>query len=293
MAETKVKTALYYAFWVLLGLGVLLAVKTAMGGPEPRLQWRYVPMDGHRSGAQCVTAENVETALGSFGDEGYVSPAGVAYADEDPMSQIAAAMLEVQPQMARLKTVVGHSAREMQNLRTDPDLPLANLFVDVLRERGSKEFKVPMDFAITNFGGIRVPMPEGPVTLEDISSMFPFMNYMCWCKVRGRNLEKLFQQLAGTQAFQPISGARVRVKDHQLVSAEVGGQPIDPDKLYQVTTIDFLLDGGDKINMGALSEEVVLSHVLLKDVMLDYLRECEAQGIVIDGAADGRVVMED
>ena len=60
-----------------------------------------------------------------------------------------------------------------------------------------------------------------------------------------------------------------------------------------MATIDFLLDGGDKINMGALSEEVTLTHLLLKDVMLDYVRDCEAKGIVIDAAPDGRVIMED
>ena len=33
-------------------------------------------------------------------------------------------------------------------------------------------------------------------------------------------------------------------------------------------------------------------NTLLKDVMLDYVKECEAKGILVDGAADGRVVME-
>jgi hypothetical protein len=60
-----------------------------------------------------------------------------------------------------------------------------------------------------------------------------------------------------------------------------------------VTTIDFLLDGGDQINIGALAESVKLSRVLLKDVMLHYIRECDARGEVIHGQSDGRVIMED
>ena len=150
-----------------------------------------------------------------------------------------------------------------------------------------------MDFAITNFGGIRVPLPEGDITLEDISSMFPFQNYVCYAKMNGSSLVKLFEQLAGTKAFQATSGATIRVKNHQLVSALIGGKEIQPEKIYNVTTIDFLLDGGDKINIGALSEDVVLSHVLLKDVMLDYVRGCEARGKLVSGKADGRVIMEE
>ena len=97
-------------------------------------------------------------------------------------------MMEVQPRLAPLKVVIGHSARMMMNDRDNPDLPLGNLFADVLRDYASRYFKVPMDFAITNFGGIRVPMPEGAVTMEDISSMFPFKNYLCYVKMKGSAL---------------------------------------------------------------------------------------------------------
>ena len=122
--------------------------------------------------------------------------------------------------------------------------------------------------------------------------MFPFKNYLCYVQMKGSNLTKLLEQLAGTKAFQATSGARVKVKDHQLVEATVGGKPIDPNRLYNVASIDFLLDGGDRIALGALAEKVTLTHVLLKDVMLDYVKDCESKGIVIKGAADGRVVME-
>jgi 2',3'-cyclic-nucleotide 2'-phosphodiesterase (5'-nucleotidase family) len=150
-----------------------------------------------------------------------------------------------------------------------------------------------MDFAITNFGGIRVPMPKGAVTMEDISSMFPFKNYVCYVKMKGSGLLALFEQLSGTKAFQATSGATIRVKDHKLESALIGGQPIDPERVYNVTTIDFLLDGGDKINIGALAEDVTLSTVLLKEVMLWYVSGMEAKGEVIQAKADGRVIMED
>lgn len=292
MAENEVKSGLGYIGWLLLGIGVLFAAKLAVEPEAPKVSWQRVLMDGHRVGAESVTTENVSTALGTFTDEGYVAPSGAAFADGSPVPAVASILMECQPRLEPLKVVVGHSARMMMNLRTEPDLPLGNLFVDVLRERGSRDFKVPMDFAVTNFGGIRTPMPEGAVTLEDIESMFPFKNYMCYVQMKGSNLTKLLEQLAGTKAFQAVSGARVKVKDHKLVSAELGGKPIDPDRIYNVTTIDFLLDGGDKLNLGALAEKVVLSRTLLKDVMLDYVKDCEARGIVIDSAPDGRVVME-
>lgn len=281
MAKNEIKSLVAVLFAV-------LAVSCA-----PRMEWRLVPMDGHRAAAQAVTLENAGTALGTFEDDIYIAPSGVKYSADSPVAEVASALMEVQPHFAALKTVIGHSAGEYANLRTDPDLPLGNLFADALRAYGSQLFGVPMDFAVTNFGGIRVPMPKGAVTMEDISSMFPFKNYVCYVKMKGSNLTALLEQLAGTKAFQATSGATVRVKAHKLESALIGGKPIDPQRIYNVTTIDFLLDGGDKLNIGALAEDVTLSTVLLKEVMLWRVKSAEEKGEVIEAKADGRVIMEE
>lgn len=292
MAETKVKNQnLWYIAWALIIVGALMAALQAARDKGPQYEWRLVSMDGHRIHSAAVTSENIDQALGVFDDEGYVAPSGVRYADDSSVATVAQVLLEAQPKMAPLKQVVGHSAAMLEDLRTEPDLPLGNLFCDALRAYGSAYFKVPMDFAITNFGGIRVPLPKGDITMEDITSMFPFKNYMCWVKMKGSSLITLFEQLSGTQAFQATSGATIRVKNHKLESALIGGKEIVPGKIYNVTTIDFLLDGGDKLNIGALSEKVVLSKVLLKDVMLDHVRACEARGELVTGEADGRVIM--
>lgn len=281
-------------YWILtavLLLGAGLVVLDECCNKEVSITWRRVLMDGSRTGVTSVTAEGLDKTLGVIDSEGYLAPNGVRFED-GVVLEAARLMLDAQPALSRLKAVVGHSAEMLMNLRTDPDLPLANLFCDALRAKGSAYFKVPMDFAVCNFGGIRVPLPEGPVTLEDIESMFPFKNYMVYAKVKGSNLERLLSQLAGMEAFQAISGARVVVKDHQLVSAEVGGKPIDPKRVYNVTSLDFLLDGGDGISIGALAEDVKLTRVLMKDVMLEYVTRCEKEGKLLEGKKDGRVIME-
>ena len=255
------------------------------------MEWKRVPMDGSRTGVVPVTAENVDTALGTFEDD-YIAPNGRHFT-EGATPEVAALLMDVQPKMAHLKEVVGHSARLLVNIRTEPDLPLGNIVADALREKGSSYFGVPMDFAISNYGGIRNPLPEGAILMDDVEAMFPFKNYMCYAKVRGSNLQRLLEQLAKTQAFQAVSGCKVKVKAHELAEAEVGGEPIDPNRLYNVTTIDFLLSGGDGIAIGALAEDVVLTDVLVKDVMLEYFQKMEAEGKVIDGQKDGRVIMED
>ena len=269
-------------------LCLLAAVSCSQG---PRMEWKRVPMDGSRTGVVAVNAENVDTALGAFEDD-YIAPNGRHFTD-GATPEVAAMLMEVQPKMAHLKKVVGHNARFMDNPRTECDLPIGNLVADALRAKAADYFQVPVEFALTNYGGIRIPMPEGAVTLDDIESMFPFKNYMCLAKLRGSELTRLLEQLAKTPAFQAVSGCRVKVKAHELVEAEVDGAPIDPKRLYNVATIDFLLSGGDGIAVGARAEDVKLTSVLMKDVMLDFISAKEAAGEIIDYQKDGRVVMED
>ena len=295
MAENEVKSNknIWYLAWALIIVGALVASTQAMQPKGPSFEWRRVAMDTHRTGAKSITASNQDIALGTFTDSTYATPSGVVYPASNEVAKVASLLLDAQSVMGPMKVVIGHSARIMMNDRDNPDLPLGNLVADVLKAYGSRYFKVPMDFAITNFGGIRVPMPEGEITVDDISSMFPFVNYICYVKMKGENLTKLLEQLSATTAFQAVSGVTVKVKAHKLESALVGGKPIDPAKVYNITTIDFLLDGGDQLRIGALAEDVISTHVLIKDVMLDYVKDCEAKGIVIDSKADGRVIMED
>ena len=266
------------------------AVALLKDGCGPKFDWTTVVMDGSRTGVVPVNAENVDTALGSFDGETYTAPSGSVWTS-GPVPEIAAMLIDAQPGMARLKQVVGHSAKMMMNLRTEPETPLSNLVVDAFRERGAKEFKMPMDFAITNFGGIRVPMPEGAITLEDIESMFPFKNYLAYARVKGENLQKLFDQLALTKSFQAISGAKVTIRGQKVEEVLIGGKPLDPNKFYNVTTIDFLLDGGDGISIGSLADKVKLTHLLVKDVILSYVKSKEAAKQLVDGNLDGRVTM--
>lgn len=233
---------------------------------ERDIVWHRVPMDGSRSGRE--------------------------YSDSSATAAAVQILKDCEPGLARYKTVIGHSAAEYTNQRDQCDLPLANLLVDAMRERGTKEFGVRMDVAVANYGGIRIPMPEGPVTEGDIQSMFPFDNKLVYVKISGAELKRLMEQLAKTPAFQPVSGVKVKVKDHALAEFTVGGKSVNLKKTYNMVTIDFLLQGGDQLYIGAMASDVVMSDVLIRDVMMDYVKSCEARHKKITAYSDGRIIME-
>ena len=256
---------------------------------EYRYSWEKYSMDGHRTGVTAPGAENVAAALGTVDGDAYTAPNGTAWQQGSATYGVAADLIAVQPQMKEIKKVVGFATRDMA--AAAPESELSNWWVDRMMADVARLTKRPVDVGVLNFGGIRVPMPEGAVTLDDLSSMFPFVNYLAYAKVKGAGITKILEQLAGQDAFQAVSGVKAVVKNHKLESATVGGKPIDPKKVYNVATIDFLLDGGDQIAVGAVADKVVLSHELVKDIMIKHIKNLEAKGQLIECKSDGRVIM--
>ncbi len=251
--------------------------------------WEKFVMDGHRTGVTAPTADNVAEALGSVGDSCYTAPNGRVFPKGSATYAVAADLIAVQPKMARLKQVIAHSAKEMHNKRADGDL--SNWFVDRLMEDVAKTTGRRVDVAIANSGGIRVDMPEGDVMMDDIVSMFPFRNHLCYVALEGRDLKAIFDFMASGKV-QPVAGVKLVVDNGRIDTLLVGGKELDPDRIYGVATIDFLLDGGDGLSIAKNAKELIISDKPVIDSMLPYVMQYEKDGRLIEGSSDGRVVIK-
>ena len=190
--------------------------------------------------------------------------------------------------MAEVKELVGSSARLMK--AHAPESELSNMVADLLLRETARLVKRQVDMSVTNFGGIRVEMPEGDVILDDIRSMFPFNNKLCYVELKGEDVLYLAGQLA--DKIQCVGGVKMVVKDHKLQSFQIGGKPVNPNKYYGVATIDFLLDGGDGLYVARNARKLIQTDVLIGQMVEDYVRSLTAEGKQIDYKTDGRVVVE-
>lgn len=267
---------------------ICCSVWVAAVGQE--FEWRVVPMDASRSGCTTPSADNVETAVGYFKGGKYVTPEGKVYGRNSIVAKTARAVLDAQPAMARVKEVIAYSTSAME--AHYPESALSNWFIDLLMEQTEKLSGKKVDMGITNFGGIRIDMPEGPVILDDMLSMFPFKNHLVYVEHKGSQIRKILEKMAAGRV-EVIGGARIVVENGKLVSAAIGGQPIDDNKVYGLVTISFLLSGGDGL---ALAENAVsvteFKDVMIIDAVLEHVKTETAAGRPISGREDGRVVIK-
>lgn len=267
---------------------ICCSVGVAAAGQE--YEWKVAVMDGSRSGCTTPSADNVETAVGYFKGGKYVAPDGKVYGKNSSVAKTARAVLDAQPAMARVKEVIAYSTSAME--AHHPESALSNWFIDLLMEQTEKLSGKKVDMGITNFGGIRIDMPEGPVILDDMLSMFPFKNHLVYVEHKGSQIRKILEKMAAGRV-EVIGGARIVVENGKLVSATIGGKPIDDNKVYGLVTISFLLSGGDGL---ALAENAVsiteYKDVMIIDAVLDYVKAETAAGRPIAGQEDGRVVIK-
>ena len=268
----------------------MLVALLAIYGCKSGMTWEKVAIDGHRTGVSIPTADNVAEAIGVVDSlsGAYTAPNGRVFTDGST-PEVASILIAAQPMMAEVKEVIAFSTREMH--AQAPESELSNFVADFIREETSRLVKKPVDFAVTNFGGIRVDMPEGDVTLDDIRSMFPFVNKLCYLELKGEDLQYLLEQMAARK-IQCVSGVKMVVADRKLESAEIGGKPIDPKKNYGVATVDFLLDGGDSLYVARNARKLITTDVIIGKAIEAYIRNLTAEGKAIEYSTDGRVVVK-
>lgn len=249
--------------------------------------WSATEVDGSRTGCTAPSKENIAQAIGTFDGKTYVAPNGCRHKKSSAAAKTAKAVLDAQPKMARVKDVVAHSSGSWD--KGYPESELSDWLIDIMIAKTEEISGKKVHLGVTNFGGIRADMPQGEVILDDLLSMFPFKNYLVYLEHKGSTIRSMLEKMAAGR-FQVLGGVRVVVKDGKLLSVEIDGEPLDDEKIYGVTTVSFLLKGGDGLFMANDALTMVEYHdVNVIDAVLEYVYAETAAGRSLEYKTDGRV----
>ena len=189
--------------------------------------------------------------------------------------------------------VVGRSAKYMTTQRPEGTLP--NLLADIL-VWAAKDYNEKPDFGVYNMGGVRADLPKGDVTYGDVLDVAPFENKISFITMSGADVLELFGQMALVGGEGVSHSVRLVItKDGKLVSATINGQPVDPQKDYRLTTIDYLLGGTDKLEAFKKGRDVKAPKEVdnnTRFIIMNYFREMSKQGKEVDSEIEGRVVVK-
>jgi len=125
---------------------------------------------------------------------------------------------------------------------------MGNMVTDAMRTH------FDADFAFQNLGGLRADVPAGDITARDVFSVLPFGNELVLVEMDGAMLRLIVERkVSGKSGGIVISGAQVRFNRNRpdmdrVCSYLVGGEPLDPQKIYKVVCTSFLMEGNSGLD---------------------------------------------
>ncbi|WP_277552980.1 bifunctional metallophosphatase/5'-nucleotidase [Halobaculum limi] len=154
---------------------------------------------------------------------------------------------------------------------------IGNLVADAYREAADA------DVGLQNAGGLRLGHPlSGEVTLADLISVLPFEEPVVVAELTGAELLDAFREMSAAVVdfgeddwwHGHLSGAQVVWDDDEaeLVDATVGGEAVDPERIYRVATAEYLLHSDHEfpsIDERHRAGEFGIQH----DVLAAYIRD--------------------
>lgn len=193
-------------------------------------------------------------------------------------------------EVVRLETApVATSTRFMKN---NGDA-MMNWLTDAVMNIMPTLYTGKIDCCIMNKGGIRIDMPQGPITEGTIRSMFPFDNRFVVLELTGQDLLDALKVMAYRDGDAVSKQLQVRYNGKkEIVSAKLNGKDIKPAQTYAVATINFLANGGDYMVSFKNGKRVYLDNQKYGNHMLNYVKLLQSQGKRIEAKSDKRMRLQ-
>ncbi|SFI75671.1 5'-nucleotidase, C-terminal domain [Kaistella treverensis] len=171
----------------------------------------------------------------------------------------------------KMNTKLSHTAVDLT--KSGDNSNLGNLLADYTFEGAdvwAKNNGIPggIDGAVINIGGIRTTIAKGDIITRQIYEVMPFENEVMIMKMKGADMQGLFDYYLKTQKNNPVSHIVIETDGDKIVKQLINGEKIDPAKTYYIATSDYLALGGD--NMDYFKKgEMISTGIKLRDLFLE------------------------
>lgn len=187
----------------------------------------------------------------------------------------------------KMNVIVGHTDEPMSKAR--PESKLGNLISDVILDKANESGKVKVDFAVQNYGGIRIPtLGAGDIRKGLMYEIMPFDNEIVIVKLKGEKLMKFMESIAADGGVPVSRGIQMTIIDKKIGSLLVGGAVVDPTRDYYIAVNDFMANGGDGYEVLAEGEHI-LTGALVRDALTEHFLKMQAQGKSVTAKIERRI----
>ncbi len=188
-----------------------------------------------------------------------------------------------------MNEVIGINEEEL--VKGKPSSTLTNWFTDVLLEETQKHYAGVINFAIQNYGGIRVPfLAKGNVTVSHVYELMPFDNIMYIIEMEGSKIQMMCDKIAESGGWPVSKGIYFEIAFSKAKNIKINDQPIDITKIYTVAVPDYIANGGDNMDM-FIGSKINNTGVFIRDLLLANIKANHKVGKTIKPNDEKRIVL--
>jgi 2',3'-cyclic-nucleotide 2'-phosphodiesterase (5'-nucleotidase family) len=174
-----------------------------------------------------------------------------------------------------------------------PESPLTNYCADLTLEESNrfcaeKYPSMKIDVSMINRGGLRIPLPKGEIKTMTMFELMPFENEIVFLKLKGDVMLEFVNHLA-ERGGEGVGGLRFGIKADKAFLPEIGGNPLDPSKIYWLVTSDYIANGGDGSDILSKSIERIDTGIKARDMFIQYFKRMGKEGKTVTAKRDGRI----
>lgn len=189
---------------------------------------------------------------------------------------------------AEMNEVIGYTEVVLAKSSTLPESVLGNFFADAIFNQVRK-LEPNVDFVFpTTIGGLRNDIAKGPITVANVFELMPFENQLVLFNLKGDDVVKVINYIAA-RGGQPVSGLKFNIKDKLPENIQINGKAFDVNKSYWVVASDYIASGGDDATGFATPISRKNIGLLVRDALLQEVKEVNATGKSINTKLDGRI----
>lgn len=190
--------------------------------------------------------------------------------------------------VTKMSEVVGTAPQALT--KGNYETTLGNFVTDLQISQSQALYGKPIDMSLTTDGGLRVPLPAGNITTGNIFELMPFENELVVLTLSGEKVKELFDYAAQAK-FVFINNSTYTVANGKATDIKINGKPLDTNQNYTLVTSDYLAGGGDKLNMLKNPVKYEKVGILLRDAILQQIRQLTAAGKPVTAEVKNRVTI--
>ncbi len=187
-----------------------------------------------------------------------------------------------------MNEVIGEVAVPL--IKNRPESTLGNFLADLILSQAEKCSGVSIDFAVQNYGGIRVPeVGAGPFTKSKAFDIMPFDNMITVIEAKGTVVRQLCNRMAQSNGWPISKSMQLVVDDGQLTDVYVHGEALNDSKTYVFALPDYVANGGGQCDF-LIEQKRLPCHVLVRDAIINHVRELTTAGEKITATLTDRII---